>query len=94
MLKTKDKRGLRSMSISSNSLFQVAKYGLSIDLLDDIDHALSVYKLVKINILSFHYDQIDNIIERVTKYTNSILIQVIGRTIFIYRNNDNGDHLL
>lgn len=89
MLSGKQKRYLRSLAVNENAIFQVGKDNLSNNLYKSINEALKARELVKISVLKSCDLPIKEIADDISKNTSSEIVQIIGKTIVLYKNNPN-----
>jgi len=87
MLTGKQKRYLRSLAVNEKAIFQVGKDGLSENLYKSVNEALKARELVKISILKTCETSLDEIKTILPSSTNSELVQVIGKTIVLYKQS-------
>lgn len=85
MLSGKQKRYLRGLASCEKSIFQIGKDALSDNLIEQVDHALEARELVKISVLKNSPADIEETAFDLARLTHSELVQVIGRTIVLYR---------
>jgi len=89
MLKKKSncqKSYLRKEGQALKPVIQIGKNGLSESLIESIQEALNNHELVKIKFVE-HKDKKHQIIESIIRETESQLIQTLGHTILIFREN-------
>ncbi len=89
MLSGKEKRYLRSLANTRNAMFQVGKDGVSENQCIGIDEALEVHELVKISILKSCSSDVREVAFDIAAYTNSEIVQIIGKTVVLYRESKN-----
>ena len=87
MLTGKQKRYLRSLAVNEKSIFQIGKDGLSINLYNSLNEALKARELVKLNILKTCEVETKEVAQELVLHTGSELVQVIGKTIVLYKRN-------
>lgn len=87
MLTGKQKRYLRSLAVNEKSLFQIGKDGLSDNLINSLNEALKARELVKLNVLKTCEDDIKDISLNIVNECSCQLVQIIGKTIVIYRQS-------
>ena len=92
MLNGKQKRYLRSLAVNEKPIFQIGKDGLSENLFTSLNEALCARELIKISILKTCDIDLDQIMIEIINNTNSELVQVIGKTIVLYRQSK--DHII
>jgi len=84
-LTTKQIKYLKSNAMEEKILFQVGKDGIGENFLDLIDKALEARELVKFRVLNNCLDPVREIALDVASNTNSLLIQIVGKVITLYR---------
>lgn len=94
MLNGKQKRYLRSIAVNQNAIFQIGKDGLSDNLLISIKEALKARELIKISVLKSCELIIRDVAENICLKTNSELVQIIGKTIVIYKKNNSDPKII
>lgn len=87
ILTGKQKRYLRALAVNENAIFQIGKDGLNDNLYKSVLDALKPRELVKISVLKTCELDTRKIAEEICLKTNSELVQIIGRTIVIYKRN-------
>ena len=88
MLNTKQKRQLKSLGNTLRPLFNVGKDGISVNLIETLEDSLRAHELVKISVLKTCTTPVMEIALDIVSMTHSELVQVIGRTILIYKQSD------
>lgn len=89
MLTGKQKRFLRSQAHHLQPIFQVGKGGTNDHLVRHIEEALEVRELIKVSVLNNCLDDPKEIGEEVAKAAKAELVQVIGKTIVLYKESRN-----
>ena len=89
MLTSKQKRFLKSEAHHLKPIFQVGKGGVNENLIKQVDEALEVRELIKVSILQNCEEDKDDVAEAVSKGTDAELVQVIGKTIVLYKESLN-----
>lgn len=87
MLSGKQKRYLRSLAVNLNAIIQIGKEGLGANLIETVDLALEAHELVKISVLKNCDDNIKEIALDLAGATNSEIVQLIGKTIVLFRRS-------
>lgn len=87
MLTGKQKRYLRSLAHHLNPIFQVGKGGVNDQLIRHIEEAIETRELMKISILNNCLDDRDEIAKELAEGSGSELVQVIGKTIVLYKES-------
>lgn len=89
MLSGKQKRYLRGLASCDKTIFQIGKDSLSDNLIEQVDHAIEARELVKISVLKNSPVDIEETAFDLARLTDSELVQIIGRTIVLYRPSRN-----
>lgn len=87
MLTGKQKRYLRSLAHHLNPIFQVGKGGVNDQLIHHIEEAIETRELIKISVLNNCDDDRNEIAEALASGSGSELVQVIGKTIVLYKES-------
>lgn len=82
---SKDRAYLRSLANTIEPIFQVGKGGISDNLIKQVDDALEARELIKLTVLETSPEDGIDIGNELSEKTNSILVQVVGRKITLYR---------
>jgi len=90
MLTGKQKRQLRAMANGLKPLFQVGKDGVSYNLFNTVNDSLEAHELVKISLLKTCTQDVREVAFDISSNTNSEIVQIIGRTVILYRRSKNG----
>lgn len=85
MLTGKQKRYLRALAQSEKAIFQMGKDGLSDNYIDQIANALNARELVKISVLKTGPTDLKEVSFDLARLTKSEVVQIIGRTIILYK---------
>ncbi len=85
MLSGKQKRFLRAMASKEKAIVQVGKEGLSYNLFNTLKNALDARELVKVSVLKSCDEEIRTIAIDLSANSNSEIVQVIGRSIVLYK---------
>lgn len=86
MLTGKQKSYLRSLAQNERALFQIGKDGLSDTLVQTVEDALKARELVKISVLkTAPVDDFKELAFDLARMTKSEAVQIIGRTVVLYR---------
>lgn len=87
MLTGKQKRYLRSMAHHLQPIFQVGKGGTNDHLVRHIEEALETRELIKVSVLNNCLDDPREIGAEVAEAAGAELVQVIGKTIVLYKES-------
>ena len=85
MLTGKQKRYLRALATKERAVFQIGKEGLSHNLFKTVSDYLEAHELVKVSVLKTCDTYFDELAFDLAMYTESEVVQKIGRTIVLYR---------
>lgn len=86
-MNSKDRAYLRSLSNNIDPIFQIGKVGISDNLIKQVDDALEARELIKITVLETSPISASEVANILASSTNSIVVQVMGRKITLYRRN-------
>ncbi|CAM4300936.1 MULTISPECIES: ribosome assembly RNA-binding protein YhbY [Listeria] len=89
MLTNVQKRFLRKEAHDIDAIFQVGKGGVSPNLIKQVAEALEVRELIKISILQNCDEPKEEVAEMISSRSGSELVQIIGRTIILYKESRN-----
>ena len=87
LLTGKERSYLKSLANNLEPLFQVGKNGLSENFLKQVDEALELREIVKINVLKNCMEDPKDIANVLVEDLNAEFVQSIGRKIVIYRES-------
>lgn len=90
MLTGKQKRYLRGEAHHLNAIFQVGKEGVSLNQVKGIREALESQELIKVKLLESCPDDVNTVAVEMSVQTKSEVVQIIGRTIVLYKATDKG----
>lgn len=82
---SKQRAYLRGLSNRIEAIFQIGKNGINDNLIKQLDDALEARELIKITVLETAPDSAKNLSFEISEKTNSIVIQVIGNKITLFR---------
>ena len=85
MLTGKQKRYLRKEAHHLEPIFQVGKYGITDNFIQQIDEALERRELFKITLLQNTDEEINDVANMLHEATKAEVVQIIGRIIVLYR---------
>lgn len=89
MLTATQKRFLRKEAHSIQPIFQVGKGSVSPNLIVQVNEALEARELIKISILQNCDEDKQTIAEKISSRAGADIVQVIGRTIILYKTSVN-----
>lgn len=87
MLTGKQKRYLRSLAHHLDPIFQVGKGGVNVNLIRHVEEALEARELIKVSILNNCTEDRNVIGEELSRGADADLVQVIGKTIVLYKES-------
>lgn len=90
MLTGKQKRFLRSEAHNLNAIFQIGKEGLHFSQIESIKDALYAHELIKVKILDTCATSKNEIALELSRQTKADVVQILGRTIILYKPSDKG----
>lgn len=82
---SKQRAYLKSLDSSQDAIFQVGKSSLTPELVTAVDEALEKRELIKLSVLKNCFDDPNEIADTVAERTHSLVVQVIGKKIILYR---------
>ena len=88
MLTGKQKRYLRGIGHNLNAIFQIGKDGVHQSQVDSIDDALTAHELIKVKILESCMQSKNEIAIALSMRTKADVVQILGRTILLYRPSE------
>ena len=88
MLTTKQKAYLRSLAMNERAIFQIGKDGLNENLIETVENALRARELIKISVLkTAPIQDFKELAFDLAMHTHSEVVQIIGRTIVLYKKS-------
>ena len=87
MLSKQDKQFLKQQAHSLKPIFQVGKNGVNEEMIKGISDALEHRELIKISILQNCPVNKDEVAFDLQRLTKGEIVQVIGKTIVLYRKS-------
>lgn len=87
MLTGKQKRYLRSLAVNMKPVTQIGKDGVTDAVLESLNDAFNNKELIKINLLKTCEDDKNAVAEEITSSIKCELVQIIGKTIVLYKRN-------
>jgi RNA-binding protein len=79
---------LKSYANTCKLFFNLGKDGLSKNFIIMIDNALAANEMVKVKLLKTVEEETKVVAKQLSSSTNSTLVQVVGKTITLYRKSD------
>lgn len=87
MLTGKQKRYLRSLAVNEKALVQIGKDNLTPNLFKSVKEVLKTKELVKVSVLKSCELDMNEIVVDLCANTNAELVQIIGKTIVLYKQS-------
>ena len=87
MLTGKQKKYLKGLAHTMSPIIQVGKNGINETLVETVNNALEARELIKISVLQNCLIETSEVAEALSTLTRSHEVQVIGRTIVLYRQS-------
>lgn len=84
-MNSKDRAYLRGLANTIEPIFQVGKLGINDNLIKQVDDALEARELIKLTVLETAPNDAKDIAIVLGNNTNSVVVQVMGRKITLYR---------
>ena len=97
MLSGKQKSYLRGAANEMQPIIQVGKLGVNAMLVETAHKALEARELIKISVLQNCLDEPKDIASKLAEQANAEVVQIIGRTIILYKASskcENRNHSL
>ena len=82
---SKQRAFLKSLAMKEDALVQIGKGGLTPDVTAAVAQALEARELVKVGVLQNCMEETDELARTLAERTRSILVQVIGKKIVLYK---------
>lgn len=88
MLNGKQRSYLKSLAHNIDPIFQLGKNGITENFIRQVEQALEVRELVKINVLNNSFLDTKEAANEVAKLANAEFVQSIGNKFTIYRESE------
>ncbi len=85
VLTTKQRSFLRSLAVKESPVVSVGKDGVSPEVVKNADEALAKRELIKVNVQKNYEGDLSEAGEMLSERTRSVLVQIMGRKITLYR---------
>ncbi len=86
-LTSKQRARLKGIAQDTPAIFQIGKNGISDELIKQLSAAIDARELIKINVLESAPEDKRTIADAIAARTDSIVVQVIGSKIVLYKQN-------
>ena len=87
MLNNAQKRQLKGLGSTLEIKYQIGKNGLSDSLIEVLDKGLTAHELIKVDVMKSVLTPIMEIALDLSSKLNAEVVQVLGRTILLFRIN-------
>ena len=91
---SKQRAYLRGLTNKIDAIFQIGKNGINDNLIKQLDDALEARELIKISTLETAPDSAKNLSFEIAERTNSMIVQVIGNKITLFRQRKKDSKIL
>lgn len=82
---SKQRAYLKGLAMKINPILQLGKSGVTPEMTASVEEALAARELIKIHVLQNCLFDIHEMADMLAERTNSIVVQVIGHKIVLYR---------
>ena len=86
---SKQRAYLKSLAVNLDTIFQVGKGGITVELCAQLLNALNARELIKIKVLETSPNSAKEAAEIISNSINAQVVQVIGTKVVLYRVSDN-----
>ncbi|MCH5324114.1 MAG: ribosome assembly RNA-binding protein YhbY [Eubacterium sp.] len=86
---SKQRAKLKNIAAGTPAIFQIGKNGLTDELIKQLDAAIEAREIIKINVLESAPEDKNVLAHEIADRTGSLVVQVIGQKIVLYRQNKN-----
>ena len=90
MLNNKQKAYLKALGNKERAIYQIGKDEISDNLIEGINNYLDAHELIKVNILKSATISANEAAIVIASRTAADIVQIIGRTIILYRPSKKG----
>lgn len=94
MLKTNQKKYLRSLAHHLDPAVQVGKGGVNDNMIKQIIELLEIRELLKVSVLSNCAENSVDVAQLLVKGTDAELVQIIGHTIVLYKESKENKEII
>lgn len=84
---SKERAYLKGLAMTMDPIFQIGKASLTPEIVAAVDEALEARELIKISVLKNCADDPKEIASMMAGRTRSLVVQVIGKKIVLYRES-------
>jgi len=87
-LNPEQRRALRAQAHALNPVVAIAKNGLSVSVLKEIDRSLTAHELIKIRVFNDDRAAREACLSEICEALNAAPVQHIGKLLVVWREND------
>jgi len=88
MLDNKQKATLKGMANTLKTKYQIGKSEITVNAIDMLDKAITAHELIKIDVMKSVNSEIMQLALDLSSKLKAEIVQVLGRTILLYRKNE------
>lgn len=86
-MNSKQRAHLKSLASTMDVILHIGKSSLTPEMIQSVDEALNARELIKIGVLKNCADDPRELAEIISERTHSVVVQVIGKKIILYKEN-------
>lgn len=86
-LSSKQRAYLKSLASTMDPIFQIGKASLTPEVTEAVLEAINKRELIKVGVLKNCFDDPKEIAQILAERTHSLVVQVIGKKIVLYKEN-------
>lgn len=91
---SKQRSFLKGLAMNIDSILQIGKSSLTPELTQAVDEAFNTRELIKISVLKNCFDDPREMAQAIADRTHSQVVQVIGRKIVLFRQNQDNPQII
>lgn len=84
---SKQRAYLKGLAMNIEPIFQIGKGSLTPEVVNAVEESFNTHELIKISVLKNCFDDPKAIAEALAGRTKSVVVQVIGKKIVLYKEN-------
>ena len=93
-LTNNQKKHLRSLAHDLRPIVMVGQQGLSDAVLAELESTMTKHELLKIKVRANNREEKQQIVNKILKFSQAVLVQVIGSVMVIYRPFDENPSII
>ena len=94
MLDNKQKQKLKGLANTLKIKYQIGKNEITDTLISMLDKALTAHELIKVDVMKSVTSEIMQIALDISSKLNADIVQILGRTILLYRKNEKNPKII